>query len=276
MLKQQIYREGGLTAVTRRLILLILTSCYCVSVFSQESIRSVIAKSNFIFYGTIIKMNASNINLPPTSNTAVVKVEKVIDAVEPYQLMEGKDITVLLASASDKKENVRQVFYTTGWYYGKTLGVKEVPNVQARNLQDSLKQKIATERINIHNDSIRVELNKSSLVIIGTVVEVGIKEKQNLAFESEHNPEYSKALIQIQTILKGKTNSKQVTVFYSSSDDVSWSNSPKLSRGQEGIFLLQSQQAPPTFPVRGFTLLDKRDVQSMNNLSIIRNLLKKQ
>ena len=222
-------------------------------------------------------MNASNIEVnTPGSITALVKVEKVIDAVDPYQLMEGKEITVLLATVSNRKEKVAQVFYTTGWYYGKTLGVKEVPNVQVKNLQDGLKDKIAKERINIHNDSLQVELKRAVLVIRGVVIESDIRGKENNSRESEHNPEYKRAVIQVQTVLKGQTTSKQVNVYYSSSDDVMWSNSPKLTKGQEGIFLLQVRQGPSIFPVNGYTVLDNRDVQSPNNLQTILGLLKKQ
>jgi len=114
------------------------------------------------------------------------------------------------------------------------------------------------------------------LVIRGVVIESDISGKENPARESEHNPEYKKAVIQVQTVLKGQTSSKQVNVYYSSSDDVMWSNSPKLTKGQEGIFLLQVRQGPSIFPVSGYTVLDKRDVQSSNNQQTILGLLKKQ
>ncbi len=270
------WRDKRLMLLHKHAVLVLLASLNSLFALPQENSRATIAKSNFIFYGTIIKMNASNIGVTTPGTTAIVRVEKVIDAVDPYQLMEGKEITVLLASAANRKENMAQVFYTTGWYYGKTLGVKEVPNGQVKNLQDGLKEKIARERINIHNDSLKAELKRAVLVIKGVVNESDIREKENNALESEHNPEYRKALIQIQTVLKGQTTAKQVTVYYSGSDDVMWSNSPKLSKGQEGIFLLQLRQGPSIFPARGYTVLDKRDVQSPNNLETVRSLLKKQ
>ncbi len=273
---QPIYPERRPMIPGKQISLLLLACFSYAFVFSQESARSIIAKSNFIFYGSIVKMNASNISVSASGTTAIVKVEKVIDAVSPYELMEGKEITVLLANVQNKKENISQVFYTTGWYYGKTLGVKEVPNTMAKNFQDGLKEKIVRERINIHNDSLQVELKRAILVIRGVVIESDIKQKENPARESEHNPEYRRAIIQIQTILKGQNSSKQVNVFYSGSDDVMWSNAPKLSRGQEGIFLLQLRQGPSIFPVNGYTVLDKRDVQPAGNLPTVRDLLKKQ
>jgi len=271
-----VYSPALSNACIKQLAILLLVFGMSIHMFSQENSRSVIARSNFIFYGTIIKMNASNIGLSATNATAIVKVDKIIDAVAPYELMEGKEITVLLASTNDKKENLQQVFYTTGWYYGKTLGVKEVRNAQPKRLQDDLQKTIANERVNIHNDSVNVELQKSSLVVIGTVTDVGKEEKETLSMESEHDPRYIKAVIQIKQVLKGKTDNKQIAVFFSGSDDVAWNQSPKLNKGLEAIFLLQLRQAPPFFPVKGFTVLDKRDVQPVSNLSTIRALLKKQ
>lgn len=242
---------------------------------AQGNDRDVINRSNFIFSGTIIRMNASNIEIVPNGPTAIVRVDEVLDAVSPYEQMKGREITVLLTSAGNKKAGDRKVFFTSGWYYGKTLGVKETPNsLVVRDGSDELKKRIISERVNIRNDALREELKKAVLVVRGVVVEANIDIEEPPGIESEHDPEFRKAVIEIKEVLKGQTTERRVEVFYSSSDDVMWYSSPKLAKGQEAIFLLQTRQAPAIYRITGFTVLDKRDVLSIDNESNVRNLLK--
>jgi hypothetical protein len=58
---------------------------------------------------------------------------------------------------------------------------------------------------------------------------------------SEHDPEWWTADIEIENILKGKpaaTASNRVTVFYANSKDVLWFRSPKLKEGDRGIWIV--------------------------------------
>jgi len=266
--------KSTVLAVSHFLTLLLIAFCTTPS-YSQETFKSIIAKSNFIFSGTIVKMNASNIDIKTVGPTAIVKINEVIDAVSPYEEEKGKEITVLLASDKNIKEGTQKVFYTIGWYYGKNLGVKEVPNGLQTKMQDTLKKAVTQQRVQLHVDSLRTELSKASLVIQGTVLESNINVETRRGRESEHDPEYRKAVISIESVLKGTLKTKQVTVYYAESDDVSWYRSPKLEKGQRAIFLLQTNQAPSFYPVNGYTVLDKRDVQPINSLQEIKGLLKR-
>jgi hypothetical protein len=266
-----------ISSTARKSFAAFIVILFAAAIFSaQDNRREIIRQSNFIFSGTIIRMNASNIEIVPNTPTAIVRVDEVLDAVSPYDQMKGKEITVLLAAAGNKRAGARQVFFTSGWYYGKTLGVKETPNnlVVTENMS-AFRTRIVTERVNIRNDSIREELNKAVLVVWGTVIEANIKVEKKLGLESEHDPEFRKAIIEIKEVLKGRIAEKRVEIFYASSEDVMWHNSPKLVKGQEGVFLLQLRQPPAVlFRINGFTVLDKRDVLSIEELSNIRKLLK--
>jgi hypothetical protein len=219
-------------------------------------------------------MNASNIDVTTNGPTAIVLVDDVIDAIPPYDQMKGKEITVLLASDQNRIAGEKEVFYTMGWYYGKTLGVKEIPNNLKEELLSIHKERIVLERINIQNDSLRVELKRAILVVQGIVVESGIKDEKYPPFESEHDPVFRKASIEIREVLKGTIDEKRVDFYYASSDDVMWSTSPKPKKDQEGIFLLLIDQAPAIFKMRDYTVLDSRDIQPTENLTNIQNLLK--
>ncbi|MCH8860690.1 MAG: hypothetical protein IH843_06100, partial [Thaumarchaeota archaeon] len=136
-------------------LILCITQCTPSKNISENG-RTVIGQSNFIFSGTIVKMNASNIGVITDVSSAIVLVDEVIDAVSPYDQMKGKEITILLASDQNRNAGEKEVFYTMGWYYGKTLGVKEIPNNLREEILSGHKERIAQERINIQNDSLRV------------------------------------------------------------------------------------------------------------------------
>lgn len=256
------------------LLIFCITQCTPSKDISEDS-RSVIGQSNFIFSGTIIKMNASNIDVTTNDPTAIVLVDEVIDAIPPYDQMKGKEITVLLASDRDRKPGEKEVFYTMGWYYGKTLGVKEIPNNLKEVIVSDHKNRIVEERFNIENDSLSAELKRASIVVWGTIVETDIKDENVPPFGSEHDPEFRKASIEIKEILKGDISENLIDVYYASSVDVMWSESPKPMKDQEGIFLLHLDQAPPIFKMQGYTMLDIRDIQPTENLANIQSLLNK-
>ena len=157
----------------------------------------------------------------------------------------------------------------------KNLGGKEIPNNLGEEIQSGHKERIAQERINIRNDNLRDELKKAILVVKGIVVEADIKDEKYPPFESEHDPVFRKASIEIKEVLKGTIDEKRVDFYYASSDDVMWSNSPKPMKDQEGIFLLQIDQAPAIFKMRDYTVLDNRDIQPAENLTNIQSLLKR-
>lgn len=255
-------------------LILGFTQCNNPDLDNGRNAKSVIAKSNFIFLGTIVRMDASNIDVKTNGPTAIVLVDEVIEAASPYDQMKGKEITVLLAPNQERKAGEKEVFYTVGWYYGKTLGVKEIPNKLNTEIKSGFKERIAKERMNLQNDSLRVELRRSTLVVQGLVVESGIRDEKIQPMESEHDPAFRKAIIEIKAVLKGDFSEKQVAVYYASSDDVMWSDAPKLVKGQEGIFLLHKGQAPAIFKMRDYTLLKKRDIQSDENLENVRSLIK--
>jgi len=256
------------------LFIICITQCTPSKDISDDS-RSVIGQSNFIFSGTIVKMNASNIDVSTNDPTAIVLVDEVIDAIPPYDQMKGKEITVLLASDRDRKPGEKEVFYTMGWYYGKTLGVKEIPNNLKEVIVSDHKNRIAEERFNIENDSLSAELKRASVVVLGTIVETDIKDEKVPPFGSEHDPEFRKASIEIKEVLKGDISENLIDVYYASSVDVMWSESPKPMKDQEGIFLLHLDQAPAIFKMQGYTMLDIRDIQPPENLANIQSLLNK-
>lgn len=61
---------------------------------------------------------------------------------------------------------------------------------------------------------------------------------------SEHDPIWHEAVVNVESVEKGSTGLKQVTVRFPGSNDVRWRNHPKLRPGQQGVFLLSGGSVP--------------------------------
>ncbi len=81
------------------------------------------------------------------------------------------------------------------------------------------------------------------MVIGGRVAAVGSATMEALGAPpgpiSEHNPNWREAVIDVETAIKGAQAGQRVVVRFPASLDVAWYDTPKLSEGQEGTFILQ-------------------------------------
>src|SRR4029078_974802 len=93
-------------------------------------------------------------------------------------------------------------------------------------------------------------------------------------YESEHDPRFRRVMLDVKEVLKGKARKDSLLAYYASSYDVMWRNSPKLSDGSEGIFLLHNQQLPGFLDLKGYTFLDPRDFQTISELNRLKKLLR--
>jgi hypothetical protein len=79
-------------------------------------------------------------------------------------------------------------------------------------------------------------------VLVGTVTDVTLLP--NGPPSSEHDPLWAEATITADCALRGADPQVAHAVF-ATSDDVAWYQSPKLTVGQKGVFLLQPKPTPP-------------------------------
>ena len=123
------------------------------------------------------------------------------------------------------------------------------------------------------NDSLKEALGKAAMVVSGKVLSTNIMDTTIGQTISEHDPLIRKAMIQVKQVLKGKKFKGTVTVYYASSDDVRWYQSPKPFVGQVAIFLLHSNDLSKQLNPKAYTLLSYLDVQELKKKSTIQKLL---
>jgi len=123
-----------------------------------------------------------------------------------------------------------------------------------------------------HDSELADRVNRAEAIVSGVVIETKRLETQRPAFLSQHNPDWHQAVIQVDTVEKGHITTKDLPVFYAASSDIAWFQSPKLSKGDRGIWLLQNKD-PFGKDVPGLAVVKPLDRQPIENLTKVRSLL---
>jgi hypothetical protein len=95
---------------------------------------------------------------------------------------------------------------------------------------------------------------------------------------SEHDPDWHEAVVDVQSVLSGSMQPAPVTVLFPASIDIAWHRAPKYAPGQEGVFVLHSEQVPAaaagiTGPT--YTTLHPQDFQAKELEPQIRALIER-
>jgi hypothetical protein len=247
-------------------------------------------EANFVFQGTIQRLNAATMSQVPVSNrTVVVRVDRLILAPDALTDYAGKEITVQLAAGDDVAVGQTFIFSTHGWIFGDGLAV------QAVKLEPATTSAIAA--MSAHPDdhvrslqlrAARKEAEGADLIVSGRVSAIRVPARESQARISamatgrtaerisEHAAIWQEAIVDVEAVHKGQHDArKQIVIKFPTSTDVRWRDAPKFHAGQEGVFLLHKTQlqAIPTAmaatPLEDdeYTSLNAEDFQSLDDLS---------
>jgi hypothetical protein len=187
----------------------------------------------FVFEGTVKKLGrAAMKDVPVDERTAVVTVNRTIEAPPDLAGYDGRDITVRVSGRRKIGAGQRMVFHTTGWIHGEGVAV------QSRR-EEPVSRAVARTR---------QPVDAADLVVSGKVVTVRLPRESTRGRArsgrktgpiSEHDPQWREAVIQVDKVLQGAPGKKQIVVRFPASSDVLWHDTPKLHPGQEGQFILR-------------------------------------
>ena len=233
----------------------------------------VLNRATFIFIGTVSKVNASTMpDVKASDSTAVVRVDEVIDGLGAPPDLAGKEITVQLAQPGSVRAGQKAAFFTRGWLMGESMAVIEVaPSRKAGNSQQ-VREMVQAARHKSADDALQSEIATAEIVVAGTVT--GVSPGGLPELPSEHTPQWRKAAIVVESILKGHVAGHTVTVAFPASADPVWGSSPKFKEGQQAIWLLHRNQAQLPGIENQLTALKPLDVQSRDQLQRIQRLVK--
>ena len=226
-------------------------------------------RSPFVFRGSVQKLRAANVEaVPSKSDTAVVRVDELLEASASFQGYRGKDITVQLTPGARLKKGDQRIFHTSEWIFAKNLAVKahDVKPVEATGRGRSAMSAshlVGDPEENLQARRLLQHFDKADVVVRGRVRTVrepkappaartrarGSSEPTKRRV-SEHDPNWREAVIAIDGVDKGSTPGNEVVIRFAGSRDIAWYASPKFRAGDSGAWLLHRAAAAPRTRVR--------------------------
>ncbi len=244
---------------------------------ADANLETAIRTSHFLFAGTFERLGASNLSLLPASEeTAIVWVREVIDQPETFGPMRGEQVTVRLADPSGAVEGGQAIFLTTSLLWGEHVGLAEVlrltprsPEAEATDLED-VRREVGRVRALEADEELSARLAQAVAVVSARVGDLRPEAERREADFGEHAASWVKATLDIDATLKGQSTAE---VYFADDRDFFWGTTPKLVRGETGIFLLQPYRGRD-LPAGSYVLLDALDVQATTELERVRGLLR--
>lgn len=230
--------------------------------------RSLARETPVVIRGTVLKVGATTLDLvEPTDRTAVVRVEEVLRAPEALAWLAGHEVTMVVAEGGAIRPGRQVVFFTYGWLYGASVALVEVDRADPSPDLIEAVDKVVGEmsRAELHE-----RMSDAALVVAGTVTVTRRLEERPV--ETEHDPEWCEATIQVEDVLRGDVRGKTVTVLFPASLDVAWYGTPKLTVNQRGIWILHRGETD-LLPKTALTALRPIDHQTFDRLGEVREAL---
>jgi hypothetical protein len=228
----------------------------------------------FVFAGRVVKhASATMADVPITATTAVVEVRESYRWPEGVTDYTGAEITLVRQSESPPSDEI-SVFFARPWIYGEGLALIEVA---AQKDDGNARRKVEEADELAARTAMTDRLSRADLVVAGVVRATRPAGDTEPVPTSEHDPLWYEALVVVESIEKGRSGTKELSVMYPSSTDEFWYESPKFHEGDRGVFVLQRNQqerGPKRFRVRGWTALHPLDFQPTERLDVLRSLLK--
>jgi len=236
-----------------------------------------VRNSQFVIGGQVVRLGATTMSMVPvTPNAGIFKIDEILHGPPLLDGFANREITVLFKESSAVRAGASATVFATSWLYGESLAVVEVASMERADVTrgeiDAAYGRLADERL-----LGRIAL--AELVVAGKVVktEPVPEEIRRRMPITEHDPAWWIAEIEITSVEKGRHGSKRVSIFFPSSGDVAWHDSPKFAVGDKGIWILQRDQQERGWPrmrVPGLTALHPLDFQPPERLALVRRLIR--
>ena len=168
------------------------------SAHAQQDMASLVRQSGFIFAGRIEKIGAATVGLSASSDTAIVRIVRVIDRQPPVDEIAGHVVTVRLRNAEQAKAGQQVVFFTCLYGGGRSLGLNEVAELSD---SDAIDQTVHAARAAIADGALRTRLDSATIVAVAKVLRTARVPAPSP--RDEHEPMWWTATLEVASVLKG-------------------------------------------------------------------------
>jgi hypothetical protein len=244
----------------------------------DKRVEEHLRNAQFVVAGAVEKVGASNVSLvEDTPNLAIFRIDDILHGPVVLSGFKGRSITVMLTDPAKAKVGEPVVLFAQSWAYGESLAVIEVGVIDDKE-RGAMKEEVGEALEHLADERLLARIERAGLVIVGKVSSTAPLEGHEHLPITEHAPLWWTAVIDIESVEKGRHEGHRITILFPSSTDVAWHDSPKFSVGQEGVWLLQRNQQERGWPmmrVAGYTALDPLDFHPKARAAHIRALIKR-
>ncbi len=233
-------------------------------------------RANFVFVGTVVQKGASNLSsVAKSPQTTLVRVDRVMHGTPLLSEMVGQVITVRSLRAADHQLGQVSTFFLDMDAFGESASGVEIGRFTQQAGDGDRHGRLVAEARGIRNDrDLNHRLKMAEQVVQGRVTSV---EPANIDERvSEHAAHWYKAVIEVQSVIKGQPGTKTVTMFFPTSEDRVWKDAPHYEMGQEGVWLLHAKPmdySRKAEMIPGLTALDLKDFHNTDQLPRIQQMI---
>jgi hypothetical protein len=240
----------------------------------MASVSDLTLKAGFVFEGELQQLGATTAaGFAPSSETAIVRVIRILRGPQVLAGYSGQQITVQLQPPVSLKVGDQAVFFTHGVHYGDGLVVSELGNVRASAAGVEAQVNSAIQAGD--DGELTQRLAQAELVVSGVAAAPRPYAQAAAAGRrvSEHDPNWFTATITIETVEKGVHSGTTTEILFPNSMDIAWYRSPKVKAGDHGVFLLHNRDIRGK-PVPALAATHPLDYRPIAELGRVRNMLK--
>jgi hypothetical protein len=254
----------------------------------------------FVFTGKVTKVKAATLPEVPTDNTVIMQIEHIIKAPPMFTSITGQQITVRFHELPSVEEGAVLTVFANGWIFAQSIAVDAV-NYSRETDRTAVASSVQESVMASADNDLKERIESADMAVVGKVVKVERVELNERAVAlnpsavgetetthiSEHDPDWHEATLQLDEVVKGPSDAKEVKVVFPQSDDVRWYAIRKYQEGQQGIWLLQQgkTQSPRGIPPKVFAAIPERadvytaihtdDYLPLHELGRVKSLLNK-
>jgi hypothetical protein len=244
----------------------------------MATVAALVQSSSFVFAGTVTSPGQSSLPvLEARPGIAIVRFDRDFLVNPVLGELGGRPITVKLAQggvgAGAVREGQQFIFFATAWVHGKEIAVTEVSRLPA---DDKTEEEVTRAVAALPELHLTERVASAAFVVYGVVTEIQ-RATDVPGTASEHDPAWMRASIEVREVLKGGDNQagdgKQAhaSLLFPGSGDIAFRNAPRVSVGQEAVFLLH--RGAGRLPQADLIAPDPADVQPVEALPTIRRLI---
>jgi hypothetical protein len=235
---------------------------------APANVQRLMAESNLVFQGTVTRVNATTEpEMPASASTVAIVVERILKGENLVSEVVGREITLQLVRPRSVTKGQALLVFSNLAVAGKTIAVKEVAHYDAKSSAAMISQVSDSVRAKPEAD-LQSSVARADLIVTGTVASITPRQAPG-PVGSEHDPQWTQAVVDVQSTEKGSAQTR-VTVWFAASTDIRWFRSPKLQQGQAGVFLMARSRERG---LDGYTIQGPLDFQLLAQREHIRQLL---